>query len=269
MSGFSETPIVGAEWTLKVWEISPRTQSPPNLFINYAFPYPLTDVAFSKDGSWVAVTGESPADQQAAIWIYNTSDTDLYFSKGLVYMQGFSFVTETPDPALGDFVYNNGDTAYRITVATEVDTPLYSESGMLINEIEFLSSRLRNRVVRECFVSDFSLGNIHFNSEGDIVLVDMGDATISNSYDNISFFFLMTKFGALAQYVDFKNKSYKYFASFLEGYEMDMIDNDLFTLFKIKHLVNMVSFIGGLKTKSKNLIRRLPALISNAYLVFR
>jgi len=55
----------------------------------------------------------------------------------LVYMQGFSFVTDVPDPSIGDFIYNNGDTAYRITVATEQDLPFYSESGMFINEIAF------------------------------------------------------------------------------------------------------------------------------------
>ena len=139
VSGFSETSTAGAEWTLKVWDVTAESQSPPTLFINYAFPYPLTDVAFSMDGTWVAVTGESPTDQQAAIWIYKTTDTQLYFSKGLVYMQGFSFVSNIPDASLGDFVYNNGDTAYRITVAAEEDTPIYKESGMLINEIDFRS----------------------------------------------------------------------------------------------------------------------------------
>jgi len=139
VSGFSEDPIEGAEWTLKVWDMATGIQTSPNLFMNYAFPYPLTDVAFNADGQWVAVTGESPTDQQAAIWIYNTDDTELYFSKGLVYMQGYSFVTSTPDPATGDFVYNNGDTAYRITVATEDDTLIYRDTGMFINEIDFRS----------------------------------------------------------------------------------------------------------------------------------
>lgn len=139
-SGFSEEPIDGAEWTLKVWNLenySPLGDVPPDMFINYAFPYPLTDVAFSADDTWVATTGETSTDQQAAIWIYKVSDTQLYFSKGLVYMQGFSFVTDVPDPSLGDFVYNNGDTAHRITVATEEDVPFYTESGMLISEIAF------------------------------------------------------------------------------------------------------------------------------------
>ena len=139
-SGFSETPIEGGEWTLKVWDMndySSLNQATPNMTINYAYPYPLSDVAFSADDQWIAVTGEYPAEQQAAIWIYNTSDAELYFSKGLVYMQGFSFVTDTPDTALGDFVYNNGDIAYRITVETEDDVPIYSETGLLINEISF------------------------------------------------------------------------------------------------------------------------------------
>lgn len=139
VSGFSENPIAGAEWTLKVWDMSAGIQTAPILFINYAFPYPLSDVAFNADDQWVAVTGESPTEQQAAIWIYNTDDTQLYFSKGLVYMQGFSFVSDTPDPTVGDFVYNNGDSAYRITVATEDDTLIYRNTGMFINEIDFRS----------------------------------------------------------------------------------------------------------------------------------
>lgn len=143
------------------------------------------------------------------------------------------------------------------------------EKALLINKIEFLSSRLRNQGIRECFVSDFSLENIHLNNKGDIVLVDMGDATIGNNYDNISFIFLITKFGPLTQYFDFNNNSYQYFASFLKGYEIDFINDDLFTLFKIKHLVNMISFISDLNTGSKNLIHKLPALISNAYLTSR
>ncbi len=139
-SGFSQDASDGAEWTLKVWDMANfSTQSQPNaeLKINYAFPYPLTDVAFNADDTWVAVTGETSIDQQAAIWIYKTADTELYFSKGLVYSQGFSAVTDTPDPLLGDFVYNSGDSAYRITVATEEDVQLYRESGRLVNEIVF------------------------------------------------------------------------------------------------------------------------------------
>lgn len=141
-SGFSSIPLEGAEWTLKVFDMnaySVNSDTPPNLGINYAFPYPLSDIAFSADDTWVATTGESSTDQQAAIWIYNVADTELYFSKGLVYMQGFSGVTDIPNNTLGDFVYNNGDSAYRITVATEEDDEFYSEPGMLINEIAFRS----------------------------------------------------------------------------------------------------------------------------------
>ncbi len=139
-SGLSENQGDSGDWTLKVWDLnnfSPLTQPQSELRINYAYPYPLTDVVFSRDDMWIATTGETSIDQQAAIWIYNTNDTELYFSKGLVYMQGFSAVTDSPVAELGDFIYNNGDSAYRITVAMEEDTQLYRESGNLLNEIAF------------------------------------------------------------------------------------------------------------------------------------
>jgi WD40 repeat protein len=144
-SGDTIPPVHDAEWTLKVWDVdgfSPATQPQAELIMNYAYPYPLTDVTFSRDDAWVAVTGETHIDQQAAIWIYNTDDTLLYFSKGLVYMQGFSAVTSTPLDDIGDFVYNNGNTAYRITVATEDDVLLYRESDKLLNTIAF-----RNQII--------------------------------------------------------------------------------------------------------------------------
>lgn len=165
-SGFSDS-VTTTEWTLKVWNMeaySPLNNNTPDMFINYAFPYPLTDVAFSADDSWIAVTGETLTDEQAALWIYNVADTQLYFSKGLVYMQGFSFVTDTPDASLGDFVYNNGDTAYRITVATEEDTPFYSESGMFINEIDF-----RSQVIDGAEVL-FAVSNASNNNNNDETL---------------------------------------------------------------------------------------------------
>lgn len=143
------------------------------------------------------------------------------------------------------------------------------QKASIIGEIDNICSRIGNQAVRECFVNDFSLGNIHIDSAGNIVLVDTGDATVGNSYDNISFIFLAAKFGPLSHYFDFNENSAKYFASFLGGYEIDKVDRNLFTLFKIKHLVNMMSFISSLKTGSKNPIRKLPAIISNAYLLFR
>ena len=118
--------------TLKVWHLH---DSPPRLFINYSFPYPLTDLAFSADGSWLALTGGSSARQQAALWIYDTADGALHFSKALVYPPGF--VTPTPDPSLGDFVYAHGDSLYRITMQPQADIRFYHQPGALLKRLAF------------------------------------------------------------------------------------------------------------------------------------
>ncbi len=137
-SGFSQTATVG-HWTLKVWHLngfSPPSGSPPALFINYAFPYPLTDLAFSADDAWLAVTGESAARQRAALWIYGAADGALHVSKALVY-SGYSFVTPSPNPTLGDFVYNHGDSAWRISLPHAQDVRFYQQPGERLKALAF------------------------------------------------------------------------------------------------------------------------------------
>lgn len=127
-----------AEWTLKTRDLTGYTSGADfAIGINFAYPYPLSDVAFSADDQYVAVTGESPSDLQAALWIYQTSDAGQVFSKGLVYMEGFTFVTGTPDVALGDFIYGNGDKAYRYSIESETDEAIYTDSGMYIGQVAF------------------------------------------------------------------------------------------------------------------------------------
>ncbi len=138
-SGFSQTPPAENAGTLKVWHLngfSPSSDSHPSLFINYAFPYPLTDLAFSADNAWLAVTGESAARQRAALWIYGATDAALHFSKALVYT-GYSFVTPSPDPTLGDFVYNHGDSAWRISVPLAGDVRFYHQPGERLKALAF------------------------------------------------------------------------------------------------------------------------------------
>ncbi len=124
----------GSRATLKVWHLH---DSPPRRFINYSFPYPLADLAFSADGRWLAVTGESSARQQAALWIYDTADGALHFSKALVYSPGGSFVTPIPASTLGDFVYVHGDSLYRISVGRTEDIRFYHQPGAILKEVAF------------------------------------------------------------------------------------------------------------------------------------
>ena len=124
----------GSPATLKVWHLH---DSPPRRFINYSFPYPLADLAFSADGRWLAVTGESSARQQAALWIYDTADGALRFSKALVYSPGGSFAASAPDPSLGDFVYGHGDSLYRIGLDRAEDIRFYHQPGAILKGLAF------------------------------------------------------------------------------------------------------------------------------------
>lgn len=147
-SGFSQSPAAGNVWTLKAWHLNDLSpQAHPRLFIHYAFPYPLTDLAFSADDAWLAVTGESSARQQAAIWIYSAADAELRFSKALVYPQGNGFVTRMPDPSLGDFAYNHGDSVYRINVESAEDIRFYHQPAALFKQLAF-----RRQVIQDAEV---------------------------------------------------------------------------------------------------------------------
>ena len=125
----------GSRSTLKVWHL--HDSRPPRRFINYSFPYPLTDLDFSAAGRWLAVTGESSARQQAALWIYDTADGALHFSKALIYSPESGFVISTPDPSLGDFVYGHGDSLYRISVGRAEDIRFYHQPGDILKGLAF------------------------------------------------------------------------------------------------------------------------------------
>ena len=147
-SGFDQSPAAGSAWTLRVWHLndfSPPAR--PRLFIHYGFPYPLADLAFSADDAWLAVTGASSARQQAAIWIYSADDAELRFSKALVYSQGNSFVTRLPDPSLGDFAYNHGDSVYRISVESAEDIRFYQQPAALFKQLVFRSQVIQDAEV--------------------------------------------------------------------------------------------------------------------------
>ncbi len=115
---------------LKLWQIA----EPPQLALHYSYPYPLTAVAFSADGRWLALSGESEQKKRGALWIYDTAGA-LRFSKDLVY--GSSFVISSPTAALGDFVYSSGDGLYQITVETGEDRRFYQQAGAVLRGSAF------------------------------------------------------------------------------------------------------------------------------------
>ena len=94
-------------------------------------------MAFSADGRWLAVSGESPSDQRAALWVYAADNGELTFTKALVPMRGHGFVIASPADSLGDFVYSSGDSLYQLTVESLEDSRFTHHAGALLQEIAF------------------------------------------------------------------------------------------------------------------------------------
>ena len=97
----------------------------------------MTAVAFSADDRYLAVTGESIADENAALWIYDASEGELLYSKALLPARGGARVVASPDKALGDFVYNSGDSLYQIHAESGEDSRIYHRAGELLPYFAF------------------------------------------------------------------------------------------------------------------------------------
>ena len=186
VSGTAQSGLAGTAGTFKVWDLadfSPSASTAPPLLLNYAFPYRLVDLAFSHDGRWLAVTGESAADRQAALWIYSTADGRLQRVKRLVYSAGYSFVRAVPGAALGDFVYGNGDSLHHIRAADGSDSRFYQQPGGLLKSLRFragvidgaeLLFALTSRPLGEPAASDsLHIGNV-LNSDSPISGLQIG-----------------------------------------------------------------------------------------------
>lgn len=135
-SGALTDQVAGVENILAIWNYDPVddfAQARP--ILRYAFPYPLTGLAFSADDRWLAVSGESGSKHRAALWIYDAGDYELAWSKSLVYMGGQGFVTAPPRRSLGDFVYSHGDSLYHIEVETANDRRFFHWAGAIMPAI--------------------------------------------------------------------------------------------------------------------------------------
>ena len=132
VSGDENQRIARRAGTLKLWDVNASDATQRQLLLHYTFPYPLTAVALSADGRYLAVSGESTKSKRAALWIYHIDDGALVFSKALVFMNGQGFVQAAPSSALGDFIYSSGDSLYQLAVDTLEDTRFYHQAGALL-----------------------------------------------------------------------------------------------------------------------------------------
>lgn len=129
ISGDERLKLARRAGSLKFWALAEPSIASSKTLLHYHFPYPLTAVAFSADERFLAVTGESVADENAALWIYDAGEGELRFSKALVPARGGARVVASPDKALGDFVYSSGDSLYQIHAESGEDSRIFHRAG--------------------------------------------------------------------------------------------------------------------------------------------
>lgn len=138
-----------------------------------------------------------------------------------------------------------------------------------VTTFEAATTRKNGEPIALCFTSDFTLGNIHLDSDNEFVLLDLGDSDTRDRYWNISYIRLNSLYGPLNQYFTKSSRDDRYFDSFIQGYGLEKIDNISLNLYEIIHLTMMISFISNLASTSSNPLRVLASQGSNWYLNHR
>ncbi|MCY4071015.1 MAG: thrombospondin type 3 repeat-containing protein [Chloroflexi bacterium] len=142
-SGGVDSKLAGPGGELILWKIDDFGAAPSaEATLRFAFPYPLTDIAFSANGRWLALTGENVASRRAALWIYDAADGRLVFSKALIGMAGAGLVRAAPGADLADFFYSNGDSLYLVDIDAGQDLRFYHRPGAIMPQLD-----IRRRVV--------------------------------------------------------------------------------------------------------------------------
>lgn len=101
---------------LKLWTLMPAGGPHTAAEFHYSFPYPLTALAFSADGAWLAAAGNADFPQRAALWVYASADGGLRHSKALIASAEPPLLSAAPSADLGDFVYSSGDSLYQLSL---------------------------------------------------------------------------------------------------------------------------------------------------------
>ena len=91
--------------------------------------------------------------------------------------------------------------------------------------------------------SDMSLSNLHVDENGEVLILDMGDAYLDNIYSKISDLYLNLRYCSLNRYYQREAVTNKYFSCFLDGYDGLELDDRLFTLYQIRHVLNMIRYM--------------------------
>ena len=163
VSGDEALNLARQAGSLTVWRIAASAPQFSEPALRYRFPYPLTSAAFSRDGRWLAVSGESTSAGRAALWVYDSDSGDLALSKPLVPMRGQGIVRASPSPGLDDFVYSSGDSLYQLHVASGETRRFYHQAGKHFTGLAFRPQFLKGAEALMALTTESRTGAKHLH----------------------------------------------------------------------------------------------------------
>ncbi len=156
-SGSGSLATEPSTWALRLWEptILQGAQNPVAFTRSIRFPYPVTDVAFSGDGAYMAVIAQQTTPEPAAaIWVYGEGGLGENVTTLALETDdaGSAFVVGEPDGS--QFFYGRGNALQRLDPATGTET------------------------VAATLSSETVLREVAINPAGDGVAAIVGDASV-------------------------------------------------------------------------------------------
>ena len=136
ISGDDKLTLARRAGALRAWHLEAAAPQTSQISADFHFPYPLTAVAFSHDGRWLAVSGESQRHGRAALWVYEAASAAMAFSRATIASGGQALVVAAP-AALGDFVYSGGDSLLALELPSGDIQRIYHQARANIRAAAF------------------------------------------------------------------------------------------------------------------------------------
>ncbi len=124
------------DWTLKLWDFDTLDMAAGTaaIVLNYSFPSPLQDVAFTSDGAYFAAISSS------GLWAYSVETGELVHLQAITTDPAAMFITSTHpdwmDNGLSVFVFANDGAASQVDAVTAAESGFFSFE-YLVGDVAF------------------------------------------------------------------------------------------------------------------------------------
>ncbi len=111
----------------------------------------------------------------------------------------------------------------------------------VMHEVIDLAADLSACLHPSCLFSDFAFGNVHLDAKGNIMLLDLGDASVSLLAETIAYIYLTCIF-IFPNTPASRRKKVSMYKDICRQIDLSGVSNKAIRIFVIKHILNMMDF---------------------------